>query len=217
MLLFAVHIADGVLLPYVLALGFIGLVLGLAIALFRLPEEVIPRIGMVAAILFIASIIHIPIGVGTVHLLLNGIGFLLVGIRVVIAIPIVLLLQALLLSHGGLLSLGINACVLGLPMLLLSLLVPLLKKRLPLTSRMKRYLLGGSISFLAVLMSLTLHYLVLRFGCIEGQDLQVLATFDFLWHLPVLVVETILGGLLLDFLFKVKPELLHTTLPGTMP
>jgi cobalt/nickel transport system permease protein len=118
LMLFAVHIADGVLTPAWLAGGFVVAAVLLILSLRRIDEHTVVRVGLFTAAFFVASQVHIPIGVGSVHLLLNGVVGLVLVRFAPLAITVGLLLQAVLFGHGGLLTLGVNACVLGLPALL---------------------------------------------------------------------------------------------------
>ncbi len=118
-MLLAVHISANVLSAPCLLLGFAGLVVLLAVGLYRMREEEIARVGLMTAALFVASSIHIPLWpITTVHLLLNGLAGVILGRRAAVAIPTGLLLQAGLLGHGDLTTLGVNACVMSLPALL---------------------------------------------------------------------------------------------------
>src|SRR6516162_7120099 len=108
---FAVHISDGVLTTPWLAVGFGGLALLLLIGCRRVRDEEIPRIALLTAAFFVASLIHLRVGPTTVHLLLNGLVGVVLGRRAGLAIPVGLLLQALLFQHGGITTLGVNACV----------------------------------------------------------------------------------------------------------
>jgi cobalt/nickel transport system permease protein len=113
----AVHISDGVLTgPWLLA-GFVVMVLLMLPACWRVRDEEIPRIALLTAAFFVASLIHIRIGPTTAHLLLNGLVGVVLGRRAAVAIPIGLFLQAVFLGHGGISTLGINACVMTLPAL----------------------------------------------------------------------------------------------------
>ena len=77
-----------------------------------------PRQVMMAAILgaafFVASLIHIPVGPSSVHLLLNGLLGVLLGWSAVPVIFVGLLLQAILYGFGGLTVLGVNTATMGL-------------------------------------------------------------------------------------------------------
>lgn len=207
-MLFAVHIADGVIAPPWLIIGFLAFVLMLAFGCWHLTEEQIARTGVFTAVLFIASLIHPPIPGAKVHLLLNGMAGILLGRQAGLAVPIALILQALLFSHGGIYTLGVNCTTIGVPALIVALLFVALRKFVGLNERWKRYLIGGSLGGLGVVLTLALYYLVLRFGSLEGEDLQALANIAFVLHIPVLVIEIIISALLVDFLYKIKPELL---------
>ncbi len=114
----AVHISADVLSPAWSSFGFVALAGFLAFGLYRLREEEIPRIALLTAAFFVASSIHIKVPPSSVHLLLNGLAGVILGRRVCIAIPVGLLLQAVLLGHGALSTLGVNSCVMVLPALL---------------------------------------------------------------------------------------------------
>jgi cobalt/nickel transport system permease protein len=61
--------------------------------------------------------IHIRVGPTSVHLLLNGLVGVILGKRACVAIPVAIVLQAVLLGHGGFQTLGVNAVVITLPAL----------------------------------------------------------------------------------------------------
>lgn len=64
------HIAEGVLSAPVLIAG--AAAAGIAVGLKRLDESRLMTAGLVGAAFFIASLIHVPIGVSSAHLLLCG-------------------------------------------------------------------------------------------------------------------------------------------------
>ncbi len=115
----AVHISDGPLtLPW-LAGGF-ALAAGLAVwGALRIRDEEIPRIALLSAAFFVASLLHVRLGPSSAHLLLNGLVGVVLGRRATLAIPLGLFLQAVIFpGHGGFTTLGVNACVMTLPALL---------------------------------------------------------------------------------------------------
>ena len=71
--LFAIHIADGVLTPAWQAGGLAAAAVLLAVTLRRLNEQEVVRVGLFTAAFFVASQIHIKVGVSSVHLMLNGV------------------------------------------------------------------------------------------------------------------------------------------------
>lgn len=115
--LWAVHISDSVLTVEWWAGGFVLAALLAALGAWRLRDEEVPRVALLTAAFFIASSLHIRVGPGSVHLLLGGLLGVVLGPRACLAIPIGLLLQYLLLQHGGFYTLGINSCVMALPAL----------------------------------------------------------------------------------------------------
>jgi cobalt/nickel transport system permease protein len=115
---FAVHISDGVLTQPWLLGGFAVAGLLALIAAWRIREDEIPRIALVTAAFFVASLIHVRVGPTSVHLLLNGLVGVVLGRRAALAIPVGLAMQVALLGHGGFTTIGINSCIMVLPALL---------------------------------------------------------------------------------------------------
>ena len=116
-MLYAVHISDGVLKPSWLAAGFVGAALLYWFGARRIREDEIPRIALLTAVFFVVTTIHVKLATTTVHLLGNGLVGVILGGRAGLAIFVGLLLQAMLLGHGGMQTLGINCCVIALPAL----------------------------------------------------------------------------------------------------
>src|SRR5947209_10992754 len=115
---FAVHISDNVLTaPWCLG-GFAVAGVLFYLGSRRLQDEEVPRIALLTAAFFIASLIHVRLPPTSVHLLFNGLVGILLGWRACLAIPVGLLLQAIFIQHGGFTTLGINACVMVLPAVL---------------------------------------------------------------------------------------------------
>lgn len=160
---FAVHIPDGnILTPVWLVAGYFLAGMLVVVGSWRIQDEEIPQVALLTAAFFIASLIHVPVpGLpSSAHLLLNGLLGVVLGRRAPLAIAMGLLLQAVLLQHGGLTTLGVNCCVMALPALLAwQMFVSL--KRLP---GWKRPAARGALVATAVLAwSLTLIYGLLGF------------------------------------------------------
>lgn len=109
------HISDGVLSPWALAAGFAASGAATALALRKVRDRDYPRMGLMAAAFFVASLLHIKVPPTSVHLTLHGLCGAVLGIRALPVIMIGLALQAALLGHGGFTTLGINACLFGFP------------------------------------------------------------------------------------------------------
>jgi cobalt/nickel transport system permease protein len=125
--LWAVHIADGFLSwPWLLtgAAGTVLLVTGSLLidwlrkrAGVEVRDEEIVQTALLTAAFFVASQVHVRLGPTSVHLLLTGLLGVSLRWRAPLAILAGLLLQLALFGHGGLTTLGINACVLTVPAL----------------------------------------------------------------------------------------------------
>src|SRR5437588_3802903 len=116
-MLLAVHVSDGVLTGPTQAAGFLIAAVLVAWSARRVSDVEVPRIALLSAAFFVASLIHVPAGVVRVHLLLNGLMGIVLGRRAVLAVAIGLTLQAFLIGHGGIAALGVNVCVMALPAL----------------------------------------------------------------------------------------------------
>lgn len=116
--LWAVHISDGVLdWPWLVG-GFVVAGLLAFVGAWRIRDEEVPRVAVMASAFFVASLIHVKVASSSVHLLLNGLVGVTLGRRAALAIPVGLFLQVLLIGHGGFSTLGINSCIMVLPALL---------------------------------------------------------------------------------------------------
>lgn len=113
--LLAVHISSGVLAWPWLILGGAAMVALLAWSTWEMHDEEIPRTALIAAVFFVAGLIHVRVGPTSVHLLLNGLVGILIGRRSAAAIGCGVVLQAFLLGHGDVSTIGINGIVLALP------------------------------------------------------------------------------------------------------
>ncbi len=112
------HISDGVLSLPAMVGGYTVALSITAATVKKLKIEDMPKISVITAVFFVASLIHIPLGPTSVHLILNGLVGVVLGMASFISIFIGLTLQCLLFQHGGITSLGWNACMMGIPALL---------------------------------------------------------------------------------------------------
>lgn len=203
------HLSDGVLeWPVLLgatAVATVGVMWGLR----QLPVHRLPQASVLAAIFFVAGTIHIPLGVGSVHLVLSGLLGLLLGWAVFPVLLIGLLLQAALLSFGGFTVLGANLLVLGLPAALTGwLLRPALARLLmaPQSRSSQRALwLGGIAGALSLAGSMLLAALLLW---ISGGDRWVpLVMLLAVAHLPALLVDSVITALTISAVWRFAPDI----------
>jgi cobalt/nickel transport system permease protein len=161
-MLWAVHIGNEMLTGRWELGGFAAAAVLLVIGAWRLHEEEIPRIALLTAAFFIASSMHVPVPPTTVHLLLNGLVGVVLGRRAGLAIFVGLLLQAVLLGHGGFLALGVNTCVMTLPAYVVWLFFRGLNRLPGLDHRAIRAILVGIASalwFICAILAVTLPFI----------------------------------------------------------
>ncbi|ADB57486.1 cobalt transporter CbiM [Archaeoglobus profundus] len=190
-----VHISDGVLAPEIWITGYIVTAVILFFTLRRVRAEDIPKISIVTSAFFIASLIHIPIGPTSAHLILNGLMGILLGLYSYPAIFIGLLLQALLFQHGGITTLGINTINMGIPALIAYYIFRL--KKNPITA--------GVACGLAVFLAVLLTSIVLM---LSGEEFYEVAVLLFIAHVPIAMVEAFVSAFVVAMLLKVKREVI---------
>ena len=129
--IFGVHLPDGLIQGPGIIAGWIIALLLLLLGSRHLANDEIPKISLLTAVFFLASLfpIQVPGGPKT-HLLLNGLIGVILGQRAVLAIAPALFLQSLLFAHGGFLSLGLNICVMTIPALFISHFAKIIQKPL---------------------------------------------------------------------------------------
>jgi cobalt/nickel transport system permease protein len=195
------HISEGILSAPVLVSGMALAAIGTAVGLKKLEEEKIPQAAILSAAFFVASLIHVPIGPSSAHLILNGIVGLLLGWAAFPAILIALLLQGMLFQFGGITTLGVNTVIMALPAVICS------------------YIFGcfihrkGPVSFAAAFACG--FFAVLFSGILVGAALMLteenffeVASAVIIAHLPIMIIEGLIAGFCVGFLKKVRPELL---------
>lgn len=195
------HISEGVLSGPVLAAGAVFGAIGTGIGLKKISYDRIVHVAMLAAAFFVASLIHVNIGPASAHLILNGIVGLLLGIAAFPAILTALILQSVLFQYGGLTVLGVNVIIMAVPAVLSHyLFLPLLGKSSKLT--FAAGFLSGLFCILGSSILLGLALWVSNENFFETSVAIISA------HIPVMIVEGIITGFCVSFLFKVYPEIL---------
>ncbi len=196
------HISEGVLSPAVLAGGAALTVVGTAIGLKKLDYEAIPRVAILSAAFFVASLIHVPVGPVGLHLVLNGLMGLLLGWLAFPAILIALFLQALLFQFGGLTVLGVNTFTMAAPAVICFYAYRGLLRRGGSFASVAAFACGAS----AIVLSAVLVAVALL---TTGQAFLEVAELVALAHVPVIIIEGIITLFVFVFLKKVRPEMLE--------
>jgi cobalt/nickel transport system permease protein len=198
------HISEGILSPAILAGGAVLTAAGVGIGLKSIDYEEIPYIGILTAVFFVASIIHLPVGPASVHLILNGMLGLILGWKAFPSILIGLALQALLFQFGGITTLGINTLNMALPAVICYYLFGWgVKKN-------SNQLIFIITAFASGCFAVLLAGILVGFSLyLSGDAFLPAAKLLVAAHLPVMMIEGILTATCAIFLRKVKPELLE--------
>ena len=176
------------------------------------PREGVPKAALLTAGFFVASWIHIPIPPTSIHLVLNGLMGVVLGYYAFPSILIGLFLQAILFQHGGITSLGVNATMMGVPALLAYFIfqsrVKFGKKENKVWTNVTAFL-GGALGLgIAALIAYTLLITSIpSYLDAATEKASILAMT--LGYLPLMVIEGVFTVLIVNFLQKVKPELLE--------
>ena len=199
------HIPDGVLSAPPLVTGALVSAGLLAIALRRLDYERLPQAAVLSAAFFVSSLISIPLGPGSAHLLLNGLMGLLLGWTAVPALFVALVTQAAFFGFGGVVVLGVNTMNLALPALVCALVLrPALARAVP----GSLFWIGAVAGALGVLLAAAL--IALNLG-LSGESFLPAARVLVIVYVPLALVEALITGTVLVFLQRVEPGLLcHT-------
>lgn len=196
------HIPDGVLSNPVLVVGGILAAAGVARGLKELEPVRMPKVALLSAVMFVASLVHLPAGPASVHLLMNGMAGILLGWAAFPALLAALLLQAVLFGFGGLLVLGVNTLNMAAP----AVMAGLLFRRLARSGECRRAALAaGFCSGLAVLLT---GLMVAGSLALSGREFEAAAHLVVLAHLPVMAVEAVFAWAAIGLLARVKPEAL---------
>ncbi len=195
------HISEGVLSGPVLASGAALAAVGTAVGLKQLDYDRIPRAAILSAAFFVASLVHVPLGPSSVHLILNGIVGLLLGWAAFPAILVALVLQGVLFQFGGITTLGVNTLIMAAPAVICYYLFS------PLLFRKPALAAGGAFAggFLSVLLGGAVAASALMF---TEEGFFELASAVIIAHIPVMVIEGVVTAFCISFLKKVQPELL---------
>lgn len=198
------HISDGVLSGQVCAATAVATAVIAGLVLKKTDRKDIPKIAVMTAAFFVASLLHIRLGPASVHLLLNGLVGVVLGLAAFPAIMIALLFQAVMFQHGGITTLGANTLIMGLPAIVSWGIFQLKGKfRGSVTALRILSFMGGSV---AILLSGGLMALVL---VLAGNEFIATAKVIVAAHIPVALVEGVITVLVVEFFVKVKPELVQ--------
>ncbi len=206
------HIPDGTLSLPVLAATGAAAAGAVAVGLKRTDYENIPRVGVMSSVFFVASLIHVPIGPVSAHLLLPGLMGLTLGWAAFPALAAALFLQALLFGFGGMTSLGANILVMGIPAVFCH-------------HVFGRYIRAfknpesaGAIAFAAGASGIVIAWFVLGLALVaSGREYAFPAFTVLLWHIPIVAIEGFVTASAVSFLHRIRPAALGVPFGAVTP
>jgi cobalt/nickel transport system permease protein len=213
------HVPDGFLdAPTSVATGAVAAA-GVAIALRKARDELddrtAPMAGLVATFVFAAQMVNFPVGLGTSgHLLGGALAAVLVGPWTgLLAVSVVVAVQALLLADGGITALGTNVTLISLVGVVAGWLVfrglqVVLPKRVALVPVLAA--LGAFFSVPAAAMVFVGLYAV---GGTAPVPLDGLAVAMLGWHSVIGIGEAVITGLVVGSVVAVRPDLVYGARP----
>lgn len=208
------HIAEGALSGSpegiaVLAVGWATTVVGTGIGLRRMDYERVPQVALLSATFFVVSLIPIPLGVTSAHLVLCGLMGLILGWTAFPAVLVALILQSLIAGIGGPTTLGINTTVMSAPAVVC---YGLFRRAIHARSETSTYVAAFAAGALAVLLGATLNALAIA---LAGEGFEGIAGTALGIHSLIAPVEGLITAVTVVFLRKVRPELLDAPLLTT--
>ena len=200
------HISEGVLSPVFLTAGTVLAVSGTAMGLKKIDMDRITHVGLLSAVFFVASLIHVNLGPSSVHLCLSGLVGLLLGWAAFPAILVALALQAVFFQYGGLTVLGVNTVNMAFPALLGYYLCRPLVLKSKTTAMFGAFICGaGAVLLTSIMVAASLIY-------VEESFLEV-AWLLVISHILVMLIEGVVTAFCVGFLKKVHPEIFYTCVP----
>ena len=197
------HISEGILSAPVLVTGAGLTVIAVGYSLKKMEHKEVPKVAILSSVFFVASLIHLPFGPSSVHLILNGVIGVLLGWSAFPAILVALALQSVLFQFGGITTLGINTFNMALPAIIC---FYLFNRGIKGENNFIALTLAFVCGFLAVLLSGIMVAAALVF---TGEPFLQVAKLVLITHLPVMILEGVLAVFCIGFLRKVRPEILN--------
>lgn len=185
-----------------LTVGWAATVVGTGIGLRRMDYERVPQVALLSATFFVVSLIPIPLGVTSAHLILCGLMGLILGWATFPAVLVALILQALIAGVGGPTTLGINTTVMAVPGVVC---YGMFHRAVHARGEAVTFAAAFAAGALAVVGGASLNALAL---VLSGEGFEVIAGTAFALHLLIAPVEGLITAVTVVFLRKVRPELL---------
>ncbi|MBD3255841.1 MAG: cobalamin biosynthesis protein CbiM [Candidatus Lokiarchaeota archaeon] len=215
------HIPDGLLDPVTTIVLWIVTIAVIVIGFFRMgkvfeeedSEKLIPYIGVLAATIFAFQFVNYPVPGGTSGHLVGGtlVGVILGPYAAVIVMFMILIVQSLF-GDGGITALGANTFNMGIIggivgfYIVKVILFGLNKTKMDKGVRVSLATAIGS--YIAIVLAAFIAGIEIAIGGVIPFAVVVPAMI--FWHVLIGIGEAIISGLIVLFIYKVKPELITT-------
>ncbi len=203
----SMHVPDGLLSTGVWVGGGVVAAAGVGLSLRRFDAARAPALAVVTSLFFVVSSIHVPVGVTSVHLILNGLAGILLGRLALPCILVALFYQRLLFVHGGFQTLGVNTVIQAGGAWAAYVLFRFLGGNTARRASFAGFVAGAA----AVLVSIGLFIATMYTGGAELRDVGFLIVLP---HAVLAGVEGLVTASAVVFIYRVKPDLLHRVEPS---
>ena len=207
-----VHISDGILASWLW--GYVGWGITAAILAYTLKKmkiDDVPKLSVITAAIFVASLIRIPAGPASIHLVLSGFAGVTLGILAYPCIFIAVVMQAFLFQHGGVTTIGINTVNMGVPALI-SFLLFRTGMKLNIEIKRKEVIIGaiaGGIAVALVILLFTVELLI------SGKEYTDVTQFFIITHiLMILIVSYLIYRTGIKLSVEIRKEVLFGAIAG---
>lgn len=185
------HLPDGIVSPAFCATATV--IAGSATVLMArrvTPRELTP-VAVLAVGFFVLSAVHVDVGQVSAHLLLTGLMAVLLGRLAILPVAAGVVLQAVLLGHGGLAAAGANVLIIGLPAMLVG---AVAQPRWRVANAVERFWIAAAATVGTYVMSVAL--LLGAVGAFDASQLGATAWCG-LAHVPLMLIDAGLSGVIL--------------------
>jgi cobalt/nickel transport system permease protein len=215
------HLPDGLLDPITTISLWVIIVAVLILAYFRLKkvfqneesDKIIPYIGVLAAVIFAFQFVNYPIPGGTSGHLVGGtlVAVILGPWASVIVLFLILVVQSFF-GDGGITALGANAFNMGIIGGIIGFYIVLALIRILNKTSMKKELkvtISTAIgSYIAILFAA--FVCGVEIGLAGAIPMEISISAMVFWHIFIGIGEALISGLIIFYIYKVKPNMILT-------
>ena len=215
------HIPDGLLDPITTISLWVIIVVILILAYFRLKksfqdehsDKIVPYIGVLAAVIFAFQFVNYPIPGGTSgHLVGGTLVAVILGPWASVTVLFLILVVQSFFGDGGITALGANAFNMGIIGGMVGFYIVIgLVRILGKTSMRKEYRVTVATaigSYIAILLAASVCGVEL--GLAGAIPMEIAISTMVFWHIFIGIGEAVISGLIIFYIYKVKPDLIIT-------